>query len=90
MRKYMNIQSSQLERMSKDIELRHNRTANIEIRNGWLRAKTIKNYQSEYDRIRGHMANSAVNSTGEWITRDKLNNRKGALEKLGAKAFHGM
>ena len=91
MRKYMNMQTAQLERMNKEIEVRHNRTANINIRNGWLRAKTIKNYQSEYDRIRNHMENSAVNSTSNfWITRDKLNNRKGALEKLGAQAFDGM
>ena len=87
MRKYMDMQSSQLERVNKEIELRHNRTANLNIRNGWLQAKTIKNYQSEYDRIRGHMDNSATNSRGEWITRDKLNNRKRALEKLGAQAF---
>ena len=90
MRKHMSMQTSQLEKISKEIESRHNRTANIDIRNGWLRAKTVKNYQSEYDRIRNHMANSATNSTGEWITRDKLNNRKGVLEKLGAQAFSGM
>ena len=88
--KYMNIQLSQLERMNKEIEVRHNRTININIRNGWLRSQTLKNYQSEYDRVRNHMSNSATNSTGEWITRDKLNNRKGALEKLGAQAFHVM
>ena len=86
----MNMQTSQLERMNKEIETRHNRTANLDIRNGWLRAKTIKNYQSEYDRIRNHMANSIVNSAGEWVLRDKLNNRKGALEKLGAQAFSGI
>ena len=90
MRKHMNIQISQIERLNKEIETRRNRTANIDIRNGWLRAKTIKNYQSEYDRIRNHMANSIVNSAGEWVLRDKLNNRKGALEKLGAQAFSGM
>ena len=90
MRKYMDMQTHQLERMNKEIEVRHNRKANIEIRNGWLRAKTIKNYQTEYDRIRNHMANSAVNSTGEWMTRERINNRKGVLEKLGAQAFDGM
>ena len=90
MRKYMDMQSSQLERINKEIELRHNRTANLNIRNGWLQAKTIKNYQSEYDRIRNHMANSAVNTRGEWMTREKLKNRKRALEMLGAQAFDGM
>ena len=82
----MNIQISQIERLNKEIKTRRNRTANIDIRNGWLRAKTIKNYQSEYDRIRNHMENSAM----PWLLRDKLNNRKGALEKLGAQAFSGM
>ena len=86
----MDMQTHQLERMNKEIEVRHNRKANIEIRNGWLRAKTIKNYQTEYDRIRNHMANSAVNSTGEWMTREKIKNRKTELEKLGAKAFDVM
>ena len=90
MRKYMDMQSSQLERINKEIELRHNRTANLNIRNGWLRAQTIKNYQSEYDRIRNHLAGSATNNTGEWVTRDKLKNRKLALEKLGAQAFSGI
>ena len=82
----MNMQTSQLERMNKEIETRHNRTANLNIRNGWLQAKTIKNYQSEYDRIRNHMENSTV----PWLLKDKLKNRKGALEKLGAQAFDGM
>ena len=83
----MNMQSHQLDRINKEIELRHNRTANISIRNGWMQAKTIKNYQTEYDRIRNHMEQ---NSVMPWVLRDKLNNRKGALEKLGAQAFDGM
>ena len=82
----MNMQSHQLDRINKEIELRHNRTANLSIRNGWMQAKTIKNYQTEYDRIRNHMENSSV----PWVLKDKLNNRKGALEKLGAQAFDGM
>ena len=86
LRKHMNMQLSQLERLNKEIETRHNRTANLEMRSGWLRAKTNKKYQSEYDRIRNHMESSAM----PWVLRDKLNNRKGALEKLGAQAFSGM
>ena len=82
----MNMQLSQIERMNKEIETRHNRTANLNIRNGWLRAKTIKNYQSEYDRIRNHMADSAM----PFVLRETLNRRKGALERLGAQAFDGM
>ena len=86
MRRRMNMQSSQLERINKEIELRHNRTANLNIRNGWLRAQTIKNYQSEYDRIRSHMENSAM----PHVLRESINRRKQTLERLGAKAFDGM
>ena len=87
MRKHMNMQSSQLERINKEIELRYNRTANLNIRNGWLQAKTIKNYQSEYDRIRSHME---TNSVMPHVLRDTINRRKQTLERLGAKAFDGM
>ena len=87
MKKYMNMQSHQLDRMNKEIELRHNRAANLSIRNKWMEGKVMRNYQSEYDRIRTHMDQ---NSGLPWVFRDKLNNRKGALEKLGAQAFDGM
>ena len=82
----MNMQLSQIERINKEIETRHNRTANLNIRNGWLRSQTIKNYQSEYDRIRSHMENSAM----PYVLRKTVNSRKAALEKLGAQAFDGM
>ena len=87
MRKHMHMQTSQLERINKEIELRYNRTANLNIRNGWLQAKTIKNYQSEYDRIRSHME---TNSVMPHLQRETINKRKQALEKLGARAFDGM
>ena len=48
--------------------------------------KNVKNYQSEYDRIRSHMANSAV----PYETRDRLNNMKTVLERLRAQSFDGM
>ena len=86
LKKYMNMQSHQLERINKEIELRQNRTANLNIRNGWLRAKTIKNYQSEYDRIRSHLADSAT----PFVLRSTIINRKAALERLGAQAFDGI
>ena len=86
LKKYMHMQSHQLDRINKEIEVRHNRKANLNIRNGWLRAKTIKNYQSEYDRIRSHMADSAA----PFVLRSTINNRKTALERLGAQAFDGI
>ena len=82
----MNRQTKNLERMNKEMEVRAGRRANLEIRNKWHQAKNIKNYQSEYDRIRAHMANSVV----PYVTKQQLNSRKSVLEKLGAQAFDGM
>ena len=84
--KYMKMQTNQLERMNKDIEVRKSRRENIDLRNQWMRAKTVKNYQTEYDRIRNHLANTATPG----ITRQQVINRKKVLEGLGAKAFDFM
>jgi uncharacterized protein (DUF111 family) len=84
--KHMNMQLNQLERMNKEMEVRSTRKANVDIRNKWQQAKNIKNYQSEYDRIRSHMSNSAV--PHETVAR--ISGRKSVLEKLGAQAFDGM
>ena len=84
--KHMNMQLRQLERMNKEMEVRGTRKANLEIRNKWVQSKNIKNYQSEYDRIRSHMANSAV----PFESVERLQSRKSVLERLGAKAFDGM
>ena len=32
----------------------------IELRNKWMHDKTVKKYQTEYDRIRGHLDNSTT------------------------------
>ena len=72
--KHMRMQLSQLEEM------------NIDIRNKWQQAKTVENYQSEYDRIRSHLGNSAT----PFVTRQTIINRTRVLEALGAKAFDVM
>ena len=82
----MNMQLKQLERLNREMEVRGTRKANLEIRNKWVQSKNIKNYQSEYDRIRSHMANSVV----PFVTVERLQSRKSVLERLGAKAFDGM
>ena len=79
----MKMQTSQLERMNKDIEVRKSRRENIDLRNQWMRAKTVKNYQTEYDRIRNHLENTAMPG----ITRQQVISGKNVLEGLGAKAF---
>ena len=83
LKKYTDMQLTQLEAMHRQVEAHRNKKKSIELRNKWMQAKTVKNYQSEYDRIRGHLANS----TTPHLTRDVVVNRKRTLEALGAKAF---
>ena len=86
LRHHMNRQFTQLDRLNKELEVRHTRTANLDIRNKWMHNKNIKNYQSEYDRIRSHMAHSV--NPGHTI--DLMNQRQETLKKLGAQALDGM
>ena len=86
LRQHMNRQFNQLERLNKEIEIKQTRTANLDIRNKWMHNKKIKNYQSEYDRIRSHMGDSM----NPHHTMDSLHRRKKTLESLGAKAFDGI
>jgi hypothetical protein len=51
-----------------------------------MQAKTVKNYQSEYDRIRNHMSGTSI----PYKTTTEVKNRKAVLERLGAKAFDGI
>jgi uncharacterized protein (DUF111 family) len=80
------MQLSQLEAMHRQVEAHRNKKKVIELRNKWMQAKTVKNYQSEYDRIRNHMSNTSI----PYRTTPEIENRKAVLEKLGAKAFDGI
>jgi hypothetical protein len=48
-----------------------------------MEAKRIKNYQTEYDRIRNHLAHNLIPDT----TREQIIQRKKTLKDLGAQAF---
>ena len=66
------MQTKQSEFMNAQIEARASRQQNITIRNQWMQAKTSKNYQTEYDRIRSHLQNSlAPGQTVETINKRK-------------------
>ena len=84
--KHMRMQLEQLGAMNKEMEVRQARRSNIDIRNKWQQAKTVKNYQSEYDRIRGQLGNNSLPYTTKLV----IMNRKKTLEALGAKAFDVM
>jgi hypothetical protein len=69
--------------LNEQIETRAARHQSILIRNAWTQAKTSKNYQTEYDRIRSHLQNSIA--PGHTV--QTINNRKKVLEGLGARAI---
>ena len=73
----------QLETMNREMVLTSSRRANVDIRSKWLEAKTVKNYQTEYDRIRNHLSHNLIPDT----TREQLTQRKKTLTDLGAQAF---
>jgi uncharacterized protein (DUF111 family) len=76
--KQVNKQLHQLETLNKDIEVMHSN-----IRNKWQQAQRVHNYQSEYDRVRSRMQNSATPDD----TVQRIANRKTVLDRLGAQAF---
>jgi hypothetical protein len=81
--RHSKMQMKQLQFMNEQIEARTARQQNITIRNQWTQAKTSKNYQTEYDRIRNHLENNLLPHE----TKEKVKNRKRDLEALGARAI---
>jgi len=68
----MKKQTKQLQFLNEQIEVRAARRQNITLRNSWMQAKTSKNYQTEYDRIRSHLQDSvAPGKTVESINKRK-------------------
>ena len=82
LKQYSNIQLKQIEEMNKQIEARVSRRHSINLRNEWMHAKTVKNYQSEYDRIRNHLEHS----TTPGITREQVIKRKKNFRKSRGKS----
>ncbi len=84
--RHVRMQLNQLKGMSREIEVRQAMRANLDIRNKWMQANTVKNYQTEHDRIRKHLNNITMPHT----TKAVVLQRKQTLEALGAKAFDVM
>ena len=59
-----------------------NRTKSVALRRDILEKQQKRNYQSEYDRIRSHVEDSATPA----LTKDHLKGRQAHLKALGAKA----
>jgi hypothetical protein len=84
MEKYSKIQLAQLKDLNKQVEARLARTKSTALTNEWKQKQNIRNYQSEYDRIRNELENSAF----PYQTQDSLKKRKIELEKMGVKIYN--
>lgn len=64
-----------------------NRIASVALRKEFLEKQKMKNYSSEYDRLRAHLE---TNSTMPYQTRSGLKNRVDHLKALGARAVESI
>lgn len=71
---------SYYKQVHEELKARKTKSALIHLRKNWLEKQRVANYQNEYDRIRSILSQSV---TGQ-LTKDKLNERKLNLEKMGA------
>ena len=84
MEKYSKLQLKQLKALNAQIEARLTRTKSVALVNEWRQKQNMRNYQSEYDRIRNELANSAI----PFHTQEGVKKRKTELEKMGAKIYN--
>ena len=84
MEKYSRKQISQLKAVNQQIEARLTRTRSIALTNEWKQKQAMRNYQSEYDRIRNELLNSAT----PFHTQENIIKRKAELEKMGVKIYN--
>ena len=81
MERYSKMQLSQLKHLNDQIKARLTRTKSVALVNEWRQQQNIRNYTSEYDRIRNELSNSAI----PYQTQQGLKKRKTELEKMGLK-----
>ena len=79
---YQRMQLSQVKYLSDMANAFQNRTKSTALRREILEKQRKRNCQSEYDRIRAHVEDSATPA----LTRNHLTTRSEHFKKLGAKA----
>ena len=84
MERYSKMQLSQLKHLNAQIEARLTRTKSVALVNEWRQKQNIRNYTSEYDRIRNELLNSAL----PMHTQEGVKKRTIELEKMGAKIYN--
>ena len=83
---YSKIQLNHIKCLHEQIEAREHKNHSLAFRAKVLEKQRMKNYQSEYDRIRAHLSDSK--SPG--MTTDMAKNRSAELKALGAKHLSGI
>ena len=73
------------ELVQKQLDAHQTKVASIQIRKKMLERQKVHNYQNEYDRIRGLIAQNVVQNGGHSI--DGMKKRANELKKLGAKVI---
>ena len=84
MEKYSKKQIAQLTAANQQIEARLTRTRSAALTNEWIQKQVMRNYQSEYDRIRNELSNSAM----PFQTQESVKHRMVELEKIKVKIYN--
>ena len=84
--RFSKMQLAQIEHLHRQVEARQNRTASVAFRKETLEKKKVKDYQTEYNRIRAHLEDSAT----PHLIRSHVQSRADQLRTLGAKAVSGI
>jgi hypothetical protein len=79
---YQKTQLSQVKYLNDMADTFQNRTKSTALRREILQKQQQRNYQSEYERIRAHVENSATPS----LNKDHLRGEMAHLKRLGAQA----
>jgi hypothetical protein len=79
---YSKLQIEQIKHLKDHIDAYRTRAASVALRKEILEKQNMRNYQSEYERIRAHLEDSAI----PFKTREGLKTRAVHLKALGAKA----
>ena len=72
------------------IDSKNMRSKNNSIRNKWLQSQKIKNYQNEYDRLRGALSTSKVAMKGTPTSEYIKEHKEEIMPRLGEQMFNGV
>ena len=84
MERYYNLQVNQLHALNNQNEARLTRTKSVAFVNEWRQKHNVRNYQSEYDRTRNELSNSAI----PFQPNSGLKKRTIELQQLGVSMYN--